>query len=591
MKRFRELLKKSDNYIAGIPAAPGLVIGHAHLFTKEILSVTDAAADDVEAAVVSFHEAVAKAKKELNKILNYAKAKMGEERSEIFSAQLMILDDEILLGNIEQHIVQEKKQPEFIVHREMNVFLDMMRHSSDTYFRERANDIEDIKNRIIRNLQKKRLQSQVTPGVIIVSESLTPADTLLLSKWDIKGYVTDRGGLTSHAAILARSLDIPAVVGTHNCTHRINQDDLLIIDGFHGYVFVNPTEPQLAFFNEKIEKMREINQELKELKDKPSQTTDGHEIDIFANVDVTGEIDLVIANNAKGIGLFRTEQIIEEFGELPDEELQKQIYYNLSTRVYPRSVTIRAFDIGGDKVKIIDYPEANPFLGSRGIRFLLDNPLIFKTQIRALLRANIHNNIHFMIPMVSTVDEVKKTKQLIKECIHELQEKNQEYKKLTKLGIMIEVPSAAVMARQFAREVDFFSIGTNDLIQYIMAVDRGNDAVSGLYQEFNPAVLNTLKHIINAANEAGIQISMCGEMAADNQALPILIGLGLKSISASPSAIHSLKRTIRAVPYEKAVELAQKALELSSQEEVQHLLLQFFEEHNIPRTRTILKFI
>lgn len=590
MKRLKEILKKSNNFIAGLPAAPGLVIGRAHLFHKELLTVSDDPIDNVDEALGYFRDAVEKSKKELSKIFNLAKEKMGEERADIFSAQLMILDDPVLLNQIEVKIKYEKKLPEFIVQREMNIFLEMMRHSTDSYFRERANDIDDIKNRIIRNLQKKRLQSKITPGVIIVSESLTPADTLLFSKWDAKAFITDRGGLTSHAAILARSLDIPAVVGTHTGTHRIVQDDLLIIDGFHGYIFINPTDEQLQFFTEKIEKMKEINLDLQELKDKPAETTDGTRISIYANVDVTGEIDLVLANNATGIGLFRTEQLIEESGEIPDEDEQLDVYFKLSTRVYPRPVIIRAFDIGGDKVKVIDFPEANPFLGLRGIRFLLDNPNLFKTQIRALLRANINNNISLMIPMVSTIEEIRETKKLIKECLHELQAEGKEHRKLSKLGIMIEIPSAAVMAKKFAKEVDFFSIGTNDLIQYIMAVDRGNDAVSQLYQEFHPAVLQTLEHIITAANESNIEVSMCGEMAADNLAIPVLIGMGLKSISVSPAAIHSLKRTIRAISYESASKLVTHCHTLNTSDEVSHAVGEFFETHQVPRTRTILKF-
>lgn len=590
MKRLREILKIATNNVVGIPAAPGMVIGRAHIFHKELITVSDDPIDNVDEALGYFRDAVEKSKKELHKIFLLAKEKMGEERAEIFSAQLMILDDPVLLNQIEVKIKYEKKLPEFIVQREMNIFLEMMRHSTDSYFRERANDIDDIKNRIIRNLQKKRLQSKVTPGVIIVSESLTPADTLLFAKWDAKAFVTDRGGLTSHAAILARSLDIPAIVGTHNGTHRINQDDLLIVDGFHGYVFVNPDDEQLRYFTEKIHKLQEINIELQELKDLPAETTDGRKISIFANVDVTGEIDLVLANNASGIGLFRTEQLIEETGEIPDEDEQRDVYYNLSTRVYPRPVTIRVFDIGGDKVKIFDFPEANPFLGLRGIRFLLDNTNIFKTQLRALLRANTNNNIHVMIPMVSTIEEVKETKRLIKECAHELQAEKKEFHKFSKLGVMIEIPSAAVMAKKFAKESDFFSIGTNDLIQYLMAVDRGNDAVSKLYQEFHPAVLQTLEHIIQSAQEGGVDVSMCGEMAADNLAIPVLIGLGLTSISASPAAIHSLKRTIRSISYASAKELAEHCLTMNSSEDVTKAVADYFEKHAVPRTRTILKF-
>jgi len=588
VKGLKDIVKRATNTVAGIAAAPGIVIGKAHLFHKEILSVNEQDIVDVEEAVENFREALGKAKKELTKIFDLAHEKMGSERAEIFSAQLMILDDPVLQESIEGRIRKEKKHPDFIVQSEITKYQDLMIVANEDYLKERALDIEDIKNRVIRNLQKKRLQSKITQGVIVVSESLTPADTLLFSKWDAKAYVTDRGGLTSHAAILARSLDIPAIVGTHDGSHHINQDDLLIVDGFHGYVFVNPTEEQLAFYNDKIHHMQLINEELKELKDKPAQTVDKKIISIQANVDVSGEIEVVVTNGAEGIGLYRTEQIIEENGELPTEEEQYTIYSRLAQRIYPRMVTIRAFDTGGDKVKIWDFKESNPFLGLRGIRFLLENRAMFKAQLRALLRANIHDNLQLMLPMISSVEEIRQTKFLIRECLEELKQEKKPTGKKMRLGIMIEVPSAAVMAYEYAKEVDFLSIGTNDLIQYLMAVDRGNDHVSYLYQEFHPAVLRTIAGIIKDGKRANVVVSMCGEMAADNLALPVLLGLGLESISVAASAIPSIKRTIRALSYEKAKVLADECLTASHEVEVIALINKFFKTNEVPRTRNII---
>lgn len=588
MKGLKKLLENSHNVLTGVAAAPGIVIGKAHLFSKEVLHISDEIIEDCEEAVANFREAIARSRKEMTKILNYAHEKMGEERAEIFAAQLMILDDPVLMKTIEKRIRSEKKQPEFIVHDEITKYQDLMIVNSDAYLKERALDIEDIKNRIIRNLQKKRLQSKITPGVIVVSDILTPADTLLFAKWDVKAYVTDRGGLTSHAAILARSLDIPAVVATHNASHQISTDDLLIVDGFHGFIFVNPDENQLAFFNEKIEKMREINNEMKGLRDKKAVTVDGREIKLLANVDVSGEIDQIFTNGAEGVGLFRTEQIIEELSYLPEEDEQTKIYENLATRLYPKTATIRVFDIGGDKVKVWEFKEANPFLGLRGIRFLLENLTIFKSQIRAILKASVHNNLKIMLPMVSTIKEVRNSKKIIQECMQELSQENIPFDKNIKIGIMIEVPSAAVMAKEFACEVDFLSIGTNDLIQYLMAVDRGNDSVSSLYQEFHPAVLRTLVHIITQGKLGNAEISMCGEMAADNLALPLLVGMGLDSLSVAASAIPSIKRTIRALNFEKAQKLVDECLQSSMEEEAIAKVQKFFEEFNIPRTRTII---
>ncbi len=588
MKGLSEVLKNSDNVINGVAAAPGIVIGKVHLYHRELISVDNQDIEDVDEAIDSFREAIAKAKKELSKIFELARQKMGEARAEIFSAQLMILDDPILIGTIEDRIRKEKKLPEYIVNDEISKFQDLMVVAEEFYLKERALDIGDIKNRIIRNVQKKRLISKITPGVIVVSESLTPADTILFSKSEVKAFVTDRGGLTSHTAIVARSLDIPAVVGTHDATHTINQGDLIIVDGFNGHVFVNPNESQLKFFNEKITLMLQINEEMKDLVNKPCQTLDGHDVSVFANLDVTEEISHVVANKAHGIGLYRTEQIIEELGELPDENEQYQIYSKLASKIYPRTITIRAFDIGGDKVKIWEFKEANPFLGLRGIRFLLENEPIFMKQIKAILRANIHHNVHFMIPMISTVKEVLKVKQLIKVASDELNVEKYPHSKSIKLGIMIEVPSAALMVKELAKEVDFLSIGTNDLIQYIMAVDRGNDTVSNLYQEFHPAILRTLHHIITEAALQNKPVSICGEMAADNQAVPLLVGLGFTSLSVSPSAMLPIKRTIRALSYEAAKVLAEKCLACDNEDDVIKHVSEFFENQHIPRTRTIL---
>jgi phosphotransferase system enzyme I (PtsI) len=588
MKGLREIVKTADNILHGIAAAPGIEIGKAVIYTKEVLSIDETMITDSEEAVNNFYSALEKSKKELNKIFGFAKEKMGEVRAAIFEAQLMILDDQVLSKAIENRIRTEHKQPEFIVNDEISKYQQLMITSHEFYMKERASDIEDIKNRIIRNLQKRRWESKIIADAIVISDNLTPADTLLFTKSNAKAYITDRGGLTSHAAIIARSLDLPAVVGTHNGTDKIKDDDILIVDGFHGLVFINPNEKQLEFYNEKIKHLEKIDSALEELKDKHAITIDGREINLMANVDVTGEIDSCIAVGAKGIGLYRTEQIIEELGEFPDEEEQTRIYTNLASRIYPDIVTIRAFDIGGDKVKILNFKESNPFLGLRGIRFLLENTSMFKTQIRAVLRASVHKNIQFMLPMISTMQEIKKSKELLEECKHELKKDGIPYDKHMRLGIMIEVPSAAVMAKEYAEEVDFFSIGTNDLIQYLIAVDRGNDAVSQLYQEFHPAVIKTLMHIVREGKKSKITVSICGEMAADTLAAPILVGIGLDCLSVSPSAIGSIKRTIRSMHYEKAKQLVSECLEMNSEQDISKHIEKFFKEYNIKRTRNIL---
>jgi phosphotransferase system enzyme I (PtsI) len=588
VKTFKQVYKDAQNKIYGIAAAPGLVIAKAYLFTKEKLEVNGSAISDIEEAKRNLHEALAKSKKELNKIFSIAKEMMEARRAAIFEAQMMILDDPILIENIIKRIEDEKRQPEFIVDDEISKYQHMMVNAHESYMTERAHDIEDIKNRIIRNLQKKRWQSKIVNDVIVVSGSLTPADTILLSRSNARGFITDHGGITSHAAIISRSLNIPAVVGCHNATLTIREGDELIIDGFHGYILVNPTDEQKEFFAGKIERLIDLQKGLEELKEKPARTEDGREIQLLANVDVTGEIDLVVTSGAKGIGLFRTEQVLEEYGEFPTEDEQAEIYNKIASRIYPNPIIIRAFDIGGDKFKFLDFVEPNPFLGLRGIRLLLENEKLFKSQIRGVLKASKNKNIQFMLPMISDIIEIRRSKELIETCKHELKQEKIKYDKDIKIGIMVEVPSAAVMTSEFAKEIDFFSIGTNDLIQYLMAVDRGNDLVSNLYQEFNPSVIRTLNHIVKDAKKHNIPVSLCGEMAADTLAIPLLVGIGLDSLSISPSTLPYIKRIIRSLTYSKTKQLAEKCLNFSTQEEVLKEIEKFFVDNSITRTRNII---
>ena len=588
MKSFQEIYRAAENKIAGIGAAPGIIIGEAYLYTKEKLQISKADIEDIQKAKKDLTEAIAKSKKELYKIFSIAREKMDEVRAAIFEAQLMILDDPILLVEIENRIERELKSPEYIVDDEISKYQSKMILSHESYMKERALDIEDIKQRIIRNLQKKRWESKIDHNVIVVSETLTPADTILLSRNKVLAFVTDHGGLTSHAAIISRSLNIPAVVGTHNSTIIIKDGDEIIVDGFYGYILTKPTPEQKEFFIEKRKRLIELQKELEELKDEKAVTKDGKEIKLSANVDVSGEIDLVVTSGASGIGLYRSEQILNELGEFPNEDEQAKIYSKLSSRIYPNTITIRVFDIGGDKFRFLDFEEPNPFLGLRGIRLLLENPALFKTQIRAILKASDNRNIKMMLPMISTLKEVKESKRLIEECKQELRDETLNFDEDIKLGIMIEVPSAAVMAKEFAREVDFLSIGTNDLIQYLMAVDRGNDLVSNLYQEFSPVVVRTLKHIVDEAKKAKKPVSLCGEMAADTLAMPLLIGLGVDVLSMSPATIPYAKRIIRSFDYKKAKRLANKCNLLNTEEEVKETIEKFFTDNKITRTRQII---
>ncbi|MCL4549878.1 MAG: phosphoenolpyruvate--protein phosphotransferase [Bacteroidetes bacterium] len=567
---------ESENMLKGIAAAPGIAISKAYIYARQKEEVADGVVTDLDEALEMLDTALEQSRKELRKIFSLAVDKLGEKRAAIFEAQIMILDDPILLETIKNRITKERRAPEYIVNDEISKYTDLMNASHELYMKERSHDIEDIKNRILRNLKKKKWKSRIANDVIVVTSTITPSDTVLFSRVNAKGYVTDFGGLTSHAAIVARSLNIPAVVGLHEATSRIKDDDLIIIDGFKGEVFINPDEKLLKEYQKKIVKLAQRDSDLLKLKDLPAVTSDGKEIQLLSNLDIIDEMEIVTQNCARGIGLVRTEGLFEEYEAFPDEEEQFKVYKEISERMYPGTVIIRAFDIGGDKVLPVDLHEPNPFLGWRGIRLLLDNPSLFKKQIRAVLRASTHKNIKFMLPMIASLAEIRRTKEIVKECQEELKKEGTAYDKHLALGVMIEIPSAAVLIKDFAKEVDFVSIGTNDLIQYLLAVDRGNEIVSALYQEFHPAVVQTINHIIQGGKESKTLVSMCGAMAADPFAVPLLIGLGLESLSVSASAVPLIKRIIRNIDSKEVQVLAKECLELSTEKEINDRLHKYF---------------
>ncbi len=569
---------ESENILKGIAAAPGIAISKAFLYSKEKEDIVNDPITDVNEALQNLETALQQSKKELRKIFSLAVDKLGEKRAAIFEAQIMILDDPILVATIQNRIRNEKRVPEYIVNDEISKYTDLMNLSHESFMKERSHDIDDIKNRIIRNLKKKKWKSRITNDVVVITTTVTPSDTVLFSRVNVKGYVTDFGGLTSHAAIVARSLNIPAVVGLHDATNRIKENDLIIIDGYKGEVVINPTDKQLQHYQKKIEKLTREDHELLKLRDLSATTLDGKEIQLLANLDLMEEMEFIVQNGAKGIGLVRTEQIFEVYETFPDEEEQFIVYKNIAERIYPEAVTIRAFDIGGDKVLPVDLKEPNPFLGWRGIRLLLDNPQLFKSQIRAVLRASTNKNLKFMLPMISSLDEVRTSKEIIDQCKSELKKEGKQFDKHLSIGIMIEIPSAAVMMNDFAGEVDFASIGTNDLIQYLLAVDRGNDIVSNIYQEFHPAVVRTLYHIINNGKKTKTPVSMCGEMAADPFAVPLLIGLGLESLSVSPSAVPHIKKIIRSINLKEVELLANKCLAFKTEKEINDSMHEYYHK-------------
>jgi phosphotransferase system enzyme I (PtsI) len=575
------MLKSSSNILNGIAAAPGFAFTNCYIYKKENPVINLTKITNFEEAQQNFFEALQKSKKELLKIFSLAVDKLGKERASIFEAQIMILDDQILINKILQRIKDEMLNPEYIVSNEISKYQEIMNSSDELYMKERSLDLEDIKNRIIKNLQNKNWLSKITGDVIIVTDTLTPADTVLFAKANVKAFVTDFGGLTSHAAILARSLNIPAVVGLHDATKKIKHGEKIIVDGYNGIVILNPNPKQVNYYNKLIEKLSNVNLELEKSAYIPAKTVDEKKIEILGNLDLIEEIDLMKKNGAEGIGLVRTEQLFIESTGFPDENEQYLKYTDIAQKIYPYDVVIRLFDIGGDKVLPVDVQEANPFLGWRGVRFLLDNPELLKNQISAIQKANQLNNIKLLVPMVSSINEIRKIKAIVNECYESLIKKGNNGLNKVKIGTMIEIPSAAVMTEQFAEEVDFISIGTNDLIQFLLAVDRGNNIISALYQEFHPAVIKTLSHIIKSAKSVNkkVKVSLCGEMAADTLATPLLIGLGLDSFSVSPAAIPQLKQVILNLSFKQAEEIAEECLLLKTEEEIKSVLQGFFSKN------------
>jgi phosphotransferase system enzyme I (PtsI) len=573
-KERREIILK------GIAAAPGISIGKAYIYSKKSPTVHEQAVreDEIEAEITRLHQAVKRSEHELSKIMAFAENKLGKHQIEILEAQLLMLHDELLMNVITSRIRLERKNTEFIISDEMGKYQQRMIMTQDEYMSERAMDVEDVKNRIIRNLKAEQWTSRFEGQAIIVASRLTPADTIILSRNEVLGYATDFGGATSHAAILSRALKIPAVLGLREASSKVSAGDALIIDGYNGLLIINPSSEHLEHYEAKRKSLFEFQRSLDELRNLPSETLDGKQVELSANAELEEELDFLIAQGAAGIGLYRTESLFVAQGEFPDEEEQYCAYQAIVDKMYPRPVTIRTFDVGGDKVLMSSYRENNPFLGWRGIRMSLDKPDLFLSQLRAILRASSRKTVKVMFPMITTIQEVRQAKRHLEEAKDQLLQKNVPFDDNIKVGIMIEIPAAALLADDLAKEVDFLSIGTNDLIQYLMAVDRGNDIVADLYQQFHPSVLRTVKNIIDAGHRQNVHVAMCGELAGDPLATPLLLGLGLDEFSVIPSMLPEIKKIIRSFTYEDARQIAQDVVAFPTEEEVRQYLAKVMKE-------------
>ncbi len=575
-----EKLKDKDTVIlTGIPSAPGYAIGKCLKYEKEKFEVYPSVVLDVNSELEDFQNAIEKSKKELRKIIDEAKKKIYDDKMvSIFEAQLMVLEDPQLIDAIKNEIIKNKHSADYSIHSEFSKYIEPLQKSNDISHKERAKDIEDIKLRIIRNLRKKRWESKLTQSRIIFAHELSAADALLFVRNEVLAYVAEGGSLTSHAALIARALNIPAVFGIENVLNKISSEDEVIVDGFHGLVIKNPGPKFIEYYRKRIIEYDKLKKDLSELINVESKTKDNVRVKLYANMDLLSEIPSLIAFGAEGIGLFRTENLFFDLGDFPSELEQTEIYSSLAEKLYPKILTIRTFDLGGDKINLMNYKEANPFLGWRGIRVLLDNKPILKNQLRAILKASIYKNVRVMIPMISSVDEIVMTKEVLEEVKNELSMEKVRFDENIPFGIMIEVPSIVCCLNEVAQLVDFVSVGTNDLTQYLLAVDRANQKVFKLYQQFHPSVFRTLKVILNDLKETKIEVSICGELASNFMAIPLLIGLGYRYLSVNEYLLLQIKKLILSLDASECEDLANKVLNACTQDKIITIINEFMQK-------------
>lgn len=564
--------------LQGLPASPGIAIGPAMCVRRRVPTVAPQAipADMVEQEVARFRDAMSRSVKELQKIKQTAFDRIGKQASSIFDAQLMMLTDDTVMAAIEATIHRDRIDAENATLTEFSKLERVLLESHDSIFRDRADDIRDMMERIVRNLQRDRIVSTFKGEAVVVAETLSPADTIVLSRNRVLAFVMDGGGLTSHAVILARSLGIPAVIGVRTALDCTEANATIIVDGDTGAVVINPSPATLKEFEEKRERLAQLTARLGEIAGLPAETRDGRPVILAANVDRPEELMLARHAGAQGIGLVRTEMQLVDGTSFPDEDAQTQLYLTLAERMHPHWVTIRVFDIGADKPFLaVQHREPNPALGSRGIRLLLQHPDTFRTQLRAILRASLHRNVRILLPMISRVNEIRETRELLEQAKQELRSAKVAFDEHIPLGVMIEIPSAALIANELAYEADFLSIGTNDLVQYTLAVDRTNESLSHLYEEFHPAIIRLIKEVVDAAHRQETQVAVCGELAGNPLATVLLVGLGVDELSVSPGRLLPVKNAIRHLATSEAERVARAVLAMRSATHIRALLTEW----------------
>ncbi|HMQ79728.1 MAG TPA: phosphoenolpyruvate--protein phosphotransferase [Ignavibacteria bacterium] len=574
---------KPEKIFKGIAASKGISIGRPFVYRAEVPSykvdISPAQIVSSDAEISDYENAVNQSVKELNKIFTLAKEKLDDKNLQIFEAQLSFLYDNFFHSKVKERIRSENKQAFVVFKEEIQILENAIVSSRDEYIRDRVNDIEDMKNRVLRNLLKGRLVSKITENSIVIARNLSPADTILFSNRNLLGIATDLGGINSHVALISRSLRIPAVVAMQDISVNISSEDSIIIDGYKGLVIRNPSMDTISSYEEQIIKNSELERRLEEIEKLPTETRDGKSVRLSTNLEFNNEVDYVVTHYGCDVGLYRTEHLFMEQGDFPSEEDQYRQYKFLAEHIYPKTVTIRTFDIGGDKILPDSQKELNPFLGWRGIRICLDKKETFLTQLRAILKASAGGNLKIMLPMISGIEEVKKTFQYLEEAKSQLREENIRFDEKIQVGVMIEIPSAVILADELAKMVDFFSIGTNDLVQYSLAVDRDSSLVCEMYEKFHPAVLRLIDMTVRSAAKNNIPVSVCGEMASDPYASLLLIGMGVTELSVVSTQYLQIKRLIRLVNYENSRKVAAKVLTMSTIEEVKTYIEECFNKN------------
>ncbi|VGO23410.1 phosphoenolpyruvate--protein phosphotransferase [Pontiella sulfatireligans] len=579
-----EVHVKREVVLKGIGVSPGIAVCKAQLISPHTNTAVQRsiAAEEIPSEIARFEEALIATHEQIKHIQKQVAEVLGDEHASIFDAHILVVDDRSFIEDVIRSVKKDLLNVEPVLLAVANRYADMLAKMEDSYLSERAADIRDVTKRILANLAGEALDrmAEIKEPCIAVAHDLAPSDTASIDKAKVIAFVTDLGSSTSHTAIMAKALGVPAVVGLHNVTAVASSGDTVLIDGGKGLVFIHPTEARLEEYRKRAQDQMVILSELDTLRDKPPETKDGYLVPITANIELLEELEAVGARGAKGIGLFRTEFLFLGVKTLPDEDAQAAAYERAAKSQYPSPVVIRTLDLGADKLPagFEAKDELNPFLGDRAIRLCLSHPELFKTQLRAILRASVHENIRMMYPMVSCVQEVMDANTLLRQCMMELSERKIPFNENIQIGTMIEVPSAALVADIIAPHVSFFSLGTNDLIQYTMAVDRGNENVAHLYKPTHMAIVRLIDHVVKVSHKYGLWTCVCGQMAANPKLVPLLIGLGVDELSVSPSQAPMIKDVVRKLYYSGAVELAQQALVSRSAEHVDALCHKLIEE-------------